>query len=255
MAWLHITLPFTIVLESSLHVGSGYGIGPIQKAAVKFPERHRQGVTYRPYIPGSALKGRTREACEVLARQVGLPVCGIPRVGEAEDGSSHDPDRCLVCRIFGAIGGNSPDAKGLRWQNAYPTGGSDTSALEMLDRAHVQLSRARGVAAGGRLFAAELAASGLAFEGGVSGWLMGTECPSHAGSTYEVALLLAGLRLVDTLGGMRRRGPGRCTLVLHEPVRVRPEGGPEVSRSLTELLAPAEDLESLLTRGTAADGA
>lgn len=255
MPWIYLDLPITISLDSPLHIGSGYGWGLIRKAIVKFPEAGEERPEYHPYIPGSALKGRVRNICEDLARQAGLPVCGLPRVGEAPEGSGHSSGRCIICRIFGAIGGNSPDGRGLRWENAYQAPTQRDLSPQIMERTQVQISRTRGMAAEERLFTTELAPPDLTFDGRVVGWLEGTECSISPGY-YEVGLLLAGLRLVDSLGGMRRRGPGRCTVTLPEVISLKAEGSEEPVRSpFTDLLATVEALGLFDAEGEQRSGA
>lgn len=250
MPWVHLDIPLSIALETPLHVGSGHGAGLIRKALVKFPDEAGPGRRYLPYIPGSALKGRVRNLCEDLGRRLELRVCGVPRVAEADENSGHLGKRCIVCRIFGSIGGNSPEGRGLTWHNAYPALVERDVAGQTVVRAHVQLSRARGAASAERLFTAELAAPGLRFEGRVAGWLPATESPPGSDRCYEVAMLLAAIGLVDSLGGMRRRGAGRCRILLPETISVT-VGGREVRSSLGGLVEPLDHLRDFDRQGDA----
>lgn len=242
---VHLDVPFSIVLEAPLHVGSGQGRGLVRRAFV------RDGGG-RPYIPGSSLKGRARSACEALVSELLPGVCGVPRVAQTREKPRHVHERCIVCRTFGAIGGNEPDGRGLRWEDAQAFIGvaalrADDSARAasafrwaVIERTQVQLSRARGIAAEERLFSAEVVASYVQFRGRVTGWIDAT--PTGGGPTqyYEVALLLAGLRLVDGIGGMRRRGAGACQITPDE-IGVRGEGDTEIRHSsLDELLRPLD---------------
>jgi hypothetical protein len=98
------------------------------------------------------------------------------------------------------------------------------------------------MAAEDRLYTSEFTARGLEFVGRVSGWLMATPCSADTGY-YEVNLLLAGLRLVETLGGGRSRGAGHCQIKLPAEVVVRVAGQEKPEKyALTDLLAAAESL-------------
>src|SRR5262249_22018008 len=154
-----------ITVEGSLHVGTGYSRGLIQRTVA----HDAQG---NVYIPGSSLKGKTRNACEELARCCNLTVCGLPRVGDAPSTANHQPEQCLVCRVFGTPGGNATDGRGLFWHNAYLTEEwrRETTITgrpmgQTTIRTQVQLSRARGIAAEDRLYTSEFAMRGTAFTG------------------------------------------------------------------------------------------
>jgi CRISPR/Cas system CSM-associated protein Csm3 (group 7 of RAMP superfamily) len=241
--WVDVDVRLIIQTTAALHVGSGYSEGLSQKGIVRAPDETSRGHRRQPYIPGSSLKGRVRNLCEDLARQFGLEVvCGVPRVAETGDRSIHRTARCIICRIFGNIGDNSPEGRCLRWENAYPVTGEREVAAQTSGRTHVQLSRVRGTSAAGRLFTAEFAAPGLTFAGRVVGSVRGTEWRPGSGRFHEVALLFAGLALIDSLGGMRRRGAGSCRVLLPEIISVV-VGSHAVAGSLGDLLDPLGDLQ------------
>jgi CRISPR/Cas system CSM-associated protein Csm3 (group 7 of RAMP superfamily) len=242
MPWIYLDLPLTITVEGPLHIGTGYDRGLIQRTVA----RDANG---NVYIPGSSLKGKVRNACENLARLAGLKVCDAPRPETMCGGRG--AARCLVCRVFGTPGGNAPDGRELFWHDAHPTGkwrGLTATrdrpkawpVGQTMARTQVQLSRARGMAAEDRLYTSEFATRGLEFTGRVSGWLKATPCSAGVGY-YEVNLLLAGLRLVETLGGGRSRGAGRCEIKLPDEVTIRVDGQDKPEKyTLTDLLAAAE---------------
>jgi len=243
MPWIYLDLPLIITVEGPLHIGTGYDRGLIQRTVI----RDAKG---NVYIPGSSLKGKVRNACENLARRAGLKVCGAPRPETMCGGRL--TERCLVCRIFGTPGDNTPDGRQLFWYDAYLTKEWRKSTTvrgqpeawpvgQTMARTQVQLSRARGMAAENRLYTSEFAIPGLEFSGRVSGWLQATPCSIGVGY-YEVNLLLAGLQLVETLGGARSRGAGRCKIKLaDDKVTIRVKGRDEPKEyALTDLLAAAE---------------
>lgn len=246
MTWVYIDLPLQIALEGPLHIGTGYDRGLVQRTVVRDHKHH-------VYLPGSSLKGKARNACEDLARRAGLQVCGLPRVAEAE---GHWPRLCLVCRTFGAPGGNVPDGRGLFWHDAHLTDEWHTlTTLEYqagawpvgqtMVRTQVQLSRSRGIAAEDRLYSSEFAITGLTFSGRVSGWLDATPCTLDKDyGYYEVNLILAGLRLVEMLGGERSRGAGQCCVELPPQVMLQMRGRDTLEVfDVRRLLMAAEALE------------
>lgn len=247
MSWVYVDLPLTVSLEGALHIGTGYDRGLVQRTVV----RDAQGDVY---VPGSSLKGKARNACEDLARCCGLVVCGLPRVAASLD-KNHQPEQCLVCRVFGSPGGNVPTGRALYWADAHLTEctrkalGSEErrTAWQTTVRSQVRLDRARGIAADGLLYTSEFSVPALEFAGRVSGWLLATPCLSEGNEKkegyYEINLLLAGLRLVAMLGGGRSRGTGACRIRPADPVVVRPEGQAQSVRyPLSDLMKAAEFL-------------
>jgi CRISPR/Cas system CSM-associated protein Csm3 (group 7 of RAMP superfamily) len=172
------------------------------------------------YIPGSALKGKVRSACEALASLHRIGDCRAPHPGQM----APDRDTCLVCRIFGA----PAQGTDLHWQSARltedwiaelrPNPESRAVLGQTIARTQVQLSRTRGLAAEARLFASELTAEGLTYEAkpALIGRLRLTPVSvvDDPDVYYELVLLLAGLKSVGTLGGGASRGAGECVLIL-----------------------------------------
>lgn len=239
MARASLTIePLVVHAEGPLHVGSGFGAGLVDRAVVR--DRWRQ-----PYLPGSSLKGRVREACERIALTHGLRVCRPPYPGGmCRPGSPEGP--CLVCRVFGAPGGRSDETQGLHWDNAYldPEWKTASGSLPLTyARTQVGISRARGVAREGLLFTDEFAAEGLFFATRVAGFLDLAPMMGQDDQYYEVTLLVAGLRSVDRLGGATSRGAGRCTLELPQAVTVEPVAGGRLELPVAGVLDHLEWIE------------
>jgi len=213
MAFIEIE-PITIHLQGALHVGAGYGRGLIDRAIVRDGRRQL-------YIPGSSLKGKVREACERLAASQKLYVCRPP-YPRGMCGKTREP--CIVCRIFGTPGGRADESLGLYWDNAYLTEKWRQAAQGLslsYPRTQVGMSRRRGVAREGLLFTDEFAAENLTFHTCISGHLPLTAVLGEPGRYYELILLLAGLKMVDSLGGNTSRGAGRCRIELPEKITVK----------------------------------
>lgn len=212
--YVHIE-PLVIEMDGPLALNTGFRRGLIHRTV----ERDAEGFAY---IPASSLKGRVRRACEQVARRAGLTVCRAPR----PDGmcSAHG-QACLVCRVFGTPGQGSE----LHWRDARLSReyqqmfGRDAVAREsqFYARTQVQLSRTLGTAAPDRLFTSELAIEDLRFESAIAGWLTLTPIAGDDSTGgYELLLLLAGLRMVNTLGSGSSRGAGHCTFRLPEQITV-----------------------------------
>lgn len=207
----------SIRLVSPMHIGTGTARGLVNRTIV----RGRDGLAY---VPGSTLKGKTRDACEALA-----DLSGIGCRGHAA-GAVEERRKCIVCRVFGGPGRPS----GLRWHSAQLSpewiealGGRRERPFiygQTTTRTQVQLSRVRGTAAEARLFTSELAASELTFHSrpALSGRcrLTPMEVVNDPDVYYELVLLCAGLKLLARLGGGKSRGAGECQIELPESIRV-----------------------------------
>jgi len=228
--------PITISLKGTLHIGAGYQRGLIDRAIV----RARGG---QVYIPGSSLKGKVREACEWLASLQGLSVCRPP-YPRGMCGARGTP--CIVCRIFGTPGGQHDEILGLHWDNAYLSQEWKDAAGKLklsYPRTQVGMSRRRGVAREGLLFTAEFTAERLSFQTRISGHLPLTAVLDEPGRYYELSLLLAGLKLVDSLGGNTSRGAGRCRISLPDRIQVTSDDREETTLDVARALDRLELLE------------
>ena len=227
-----IDLPITIYMLSPLHIGTGCARGLVDRTVMRDGEGN-------VYLPGSSLKGRLRDACERLAGRYGLHVCHAPRATDmCRIGSP-----CLVCRVFGTPGRESGliiDNGRLsgEWAETVKRGFGQTES-----RTQVQISRARGVAAEGRLFTSEFAAEGLVFETRISGQMDVTLAMDEPGLYCETLLLLGGVKMVETLGGGNSRGIGACRVELPEVFTIRSGAYGTEQINVTDTLTHLEFLE------------
>jgi len=188
------TIDVRLIFQTPLNIGSGAQQGTLaDRAMIK---DHRGW----PYVPASALKGRLRHAVEQVAAGLGQRIC-VTHQNMCPDESGYV---CPVCCIFG-----SPWLPGRLRFARLELAGPDW-LLERLEarrspprttqRYGVALSRRRGVAEDALLYTTEL------FEPGVElvfhGQLVGDLIPS------QVALVLAGLRLLPALGRGKSGGLG-----------------------------------------------
>ena len=212
---IHIDIqPIRIETKGTLAVGTSFRRGLVHRMVAQDGD----GFTY---IPASSFKGRVRRACEQLARRFNIRVCNPPQ-----------PDRmcsagrrpCLVCRVFGCPG--HPGR--LHWRDArlsklYREAFEKNKRAQFYDRTQVQLSRALGVASPGKLFTSESTVEDLEFETVVAGRLQYTPIDDEVPGGYEMLLLLAGLKLVNTVGGGASRGDGWVSCHLPETIDIFPK--------------------------------
>jgi len=213
MRRVHIGIrPLLIEIDGPLALNTGFRRGLIHRTV----ERDADGLAY---IPASSLKGRVRRACEQVARQAGLRVCSAPHPNGM---CSAHKQACLVCRVFGMPGQGSD----LHWRDArlvdvYQRAFETNREAQFYPRTQVQLSRTLGIAAPDHLFTSEFAVENLCFESSIAGRLDVTPIAGEDSvGGYELLLLLAGLRLVSTVGSGSSRGAGQCVINLPEQVIV-----------------------------------
>jgi CRISPR/Cas system CSM-associated protein Csm3 (group 7 of RAMP superfamily) len=76
----------------------------------------------------------------------------------------------------------------------------------------VRLDRPTRTSVPGALFTSEFGIRGFSFEGSIDGWLECTPINNvKNGPTHSLLLLLAGLCLLDAIGGNKSTGKGRCS--------------------------------------------
>ena len=209
---IHIEIhPIKLAAKGALAVGTGFRRGLIHRTVA------RDGSGFA-YIPASSFKGRVRRTCEQLGKTLGLHVCNPPI-----------PDRmcktakraCIVCRVFGRPG----QPGGLHWRDArlpetYREAFEQNKAAQFYGRTQVQLSRALGVASTGKLFTSESTVENLEFETSVTGRLQYTPIDDEVPGGYEILLLLAGLKVINTVGGGASRGAGWISCNLPETIKI-----------------------------------
>ena len=198
---VHIEVTFL----SDWHVGEGAGgAGHIDRLVRRDP------VDSLPYLPAKTLTGILRDGCEKVA--FGL-----------DDGQPAGPWQRFTAALFGfqavdsAIGGETSSAP-LSIRPAYLDAQVRTALANNPDlrraltfvKPGVKLND--GVAQSRMLRLEEMVLSGAVLGADAELALAG----SAAGDT-ALALLWAGARAVERLGGKRRRGAGRCVISLKKP--------------------------------------
>jgi CRISPR/Cas system CMR subunit Cmr4 (Cas7 group RAMP superfamily) len=234
-----VQLTYTLTFTTLFHCGTGVRTGLIDRSVI------RDNAGYL-YIPGSTLKGNVRERCEQLARifdptggQEGAGPEGriaSPHDGEAAlQGLGHEYPSMVTC-IFGsqAVPGRlffdnacfseEEKARYVRQSQNRETrdrqaGRHDYKALQVHTYTQVRLNRRTRTAVPGALYSSEFGTNDLTFTGSIQGWLEcvaieadGLQQERHPGEmpTYSLLLLLAGLHMVEHLGGNKSGGKGQC---------------------------------------------
>lgn len=235
-----VQLTYQLTFTTLFHCGTGVRTGLIDRSVIRDDEGH-------VYVPGSTLKGNVRERCEQLARTFDPTTGQEGTRPEGRIASPHTTQSSLqdlqqeypsmITRIFGsqAIPGrllfddaclSKEEKETYRRQvrekttSDRPMGQRDYKALQVNTYTQVRLDRRTRTAVPGALYSSEFGISDLTLTGSIQGWLectpieaAGLQSEGHSGEvpTYSLLLLLAGLQMVERLGGNKSSGKGQCT--------------------------------------------
>ncbi|MBV9259394.1 MAG: hypothetical protein JO215_15365 [Ktedonobacteraceae bacterium] len=213
----HIQLTYRLTFTMPFHCGTGMRVGLIDRTIVRDHDDFL-------YVPGSTIKGVLREHCEQLAR---LYEEFDEQMDEAI-ASPHDEKKALrtlgrrnqptmITRIFGSHSSPShlffDDARQTdKDKGFYDSRGHEQYKSLQTDLAtQVRIDRPSRTSVGGALYTSEFGLKNLTFTGSISGWLECTPIETLPGSpTYSLLLLLAGLHLIERIGGNKSTGKGQC---------------------------------------------
>src|ERR1019366_4217465 len=228
-----IQIDYTLEFSSPFHCGTGVRRGLIDRSVM------RDGGGYL-YVPGTTIKGVVRELCEQLARFYEDSDEKLrKRIASPHDKAIALSDLgskpTLVTRIFGS----QIRSGHLFFNDAQQTpadkdryGVNEKSEAKDVKEAktryqdmqtdlytQVRLDRPTRTAVRGALYSSEFGVRKLSFQGSIVGVL---EClPLNEDvdeffqgkdnvPTYSLLLLLAGLHMVERLGGNKSTGKGEC---------------------------------------------
>lgn len=215
-----IQLKYRLTFTTPFHCGAGLSSGIIDRTVVRDADGYL-------YVPGSTFKGVVRAHCEQLAR---LYTFGNDSEMRQRIASPHDEKQALVtmrgpvtmiARIFGSR--NRPgllsfdDARQLEQEKQGDAGkqwiygrGRDRVEQTVLHM-QMRLDRQTRTALGDAFYASEFGLKDLRFYGSICGWLNCTAIEGIEGEpSYSLLLLLAGLHMLDQVGGNKSTGKGQC---------------------------------------------
>ena len=199
-----LDIGYRIAWNGRWHVGSGYGSAAVDRL------QQRLGGAGAPFVPGSQVKGVLRHQCERLALALGLEAVD-PHAGP-EDGDRSlvehfrplAKSKLLIDRLFGS----RYQGECVFMTNAVPSKAEKgTPAVA----ARTAIDRVTGTVMERHLFATELVEADVELQGAIRARHPGGVLTQEdEGLPYEYALLVAGLLSLDTLGGDKSTGLGRC---------------------------------------------
>ena len=207
-----LDLEYYIVWQGRWHVGSGY-----QSAATNRLLRRMGGVDGSPFVPGSHIKGVLRQQCERFALALGLEAIN-PHDGIKEDNRElikHFKPLAKSSLVVDRLFGSRYQGECLFVTNAEPVSSMKKTVTSVHPR--TALDRVTGTVMEQSLFTTEFAEGGIDLRGSIrSRHPAGILTQEEGGFPYEYALLLVALLSLNTLGGDKSVGLGRCKILLKE---------------------------------------
>ena len=207
-----LDLSYRIVWKGRWHVGSGY-----QSAVADRLLRRMGGVDGVPFVPGSQIKGVLRHQCERLALALGLKAVN-PHAGIEKNDQSlvkHFTPLAKSDLVVDRLFGSRYQGECLFVTNAVPGSSEEQMATSVQTR--TAIDRVTGTVLEHHLFTTELAESDINLQGAIRArHSAGVLTQDGDGLPYEYALLVAALLSLDTLGGDKSVGLGRCEIKLEE---------------------------------------
>jgi CRISPR/Cas system CSM-associated protein Csm3 (group 7 of RAMP superfamily) len=227
-----ISIDYILTFETPFHCGTGTRTGLIDRTVVRDSEHYL-------YVPGSTLKGVIREKCEQLARLYELDsavqaTLSTPHV-TANALQDLGPRQTMITRLFGSQmrpgrlyfdDAHQSDADKAEYDGQDPDDRQRLKKYQNLQvdvSTQVRLDRPTRTAVPGALYTSEFGAREMKVQGSIVGVVdcfpiesnidaFFTSEPAPAGpATYSLLLLLAGLSLLERLGGNKSTGKGQCS--------------------------------------------
>jgi len=221
-----VQIDYTLTFHAPFHCGTGIRLGLIDRSIV----RDNDGYLY---VPGSTFKGVLREHCEQLERfyepseQSRLLVQSPHDAKAALQGFGQTIT--MITRIFGSQtypgrlffdDACQTDETKLQYNSPEKDGKGKYKNLQTDIYTQVRLDRPTHTAVKGDLYTSEFGTADISFHGSIIGWLECTPINDANNSskeqaqdipTYSLLLLLAGMQMIERLGGNKSTGKGKCS--------------------------------------------
>lgn len=216
------------------HVGSGFRTAAVDRLVRRFPGR--RGV---PFIPGSQIRGVLRNRCEQILLALGGPYSdphdATTTVERAQAPWAFQvfypleelPAECVIDRLFGTrydgerifISNAFPAAVRFHTaekssRQAKPADGEEGTVRHWRTSAvtRTSMDRLLGIVAERKLFTTEVVSSTAPYRFSLRAYHRDNELTVIEDIPAEYSLLVAGIRMIDALGGDKSTGLGWCTV-------------------------------------------
>lgn len=227
-----VEINYRLTFETPFHIGTGMREGLVDRAIL----RDSDGFLY---VPGSSFKGVLRERCEQLARLYEqLDERMRKLIASPHDGQialyGLGKTVTMITRIFGShyhpgrlFFDDARLTEDDKKEYSIPErqGEKHYQGLQVDVYTQVRLDRLRRTAVPGALYTSEFGVKEMTFTGRIVGRL---ECMAieeiEDGPTYSLLLLVAGLQMIERIGGNKSTGKGRCKCeIIHLSVNGKPK--------------------------------
>ena len=215
-----IEIEYTLTFETLFHCGTGIREGLVDRTIV----RNNRGYLY---VPGSTFKGVLRERCEQLARVYVQNEQEKQRIANPHNAEiallNLGRKPTMITRIFGAqnVPGSLFFDDAILNEEDTPDEINQYKELQVGVYTQVRIDRPTHTAIPGALYTSEFGTKDSVLKGVIQGWLSCIAIGSpdvtieriphtELAPTYSSLLLLAGLQLIDRLGGNKSTGKGQC---------------------------------------------
>ena len=208
-----IEIEYTLTFATLFHCGTGIREGLVDRTVVGNNQDYL-------YIPGSTFKGVLRERCEQLARAYVQEKQRIASPHNAEVALLNlGLKPTMITRIFGSQ--NVPGSLFFDDTIQNEEASAQYKELQVGVYTQVRIDRPTHTAVPGALYSSEFGTKDTEFRGKIQGWLSCFPADDRAVAleriphidllpTYSSLLLLAGLQMVERLGGNKSTGKGQC---------------------------------------------
>lgn len=217
-----VQIDYELSFAAPFHLGTGISTNLLDRTVVRDADQYL-------YVPASTFKGVLREHCERLLRFY------TPTEPESV-ASPHDANAVLAelggaSTLISRIFGSQIHPGGLRFDNAR----QEDTASRMYNKiqtsvlTQVRIDRVTRTAANEALYTSEFGAPFLTFRGTIKGQLDCVPIDDLAilvvddkeevhivTPTYSLLLLLAGLFMIERIGGNKSTGKGQCRCTIEQ---------------------------------------
>lgn len=242
-----VQIDYELSFDAPFHFGTGISTNLLDRTVI----RDAAGWLY---VPASTFKGVVREHCEHLLRFYSpTEPDGVVDPHNADAALTElGGASTLISRIFGS----HIRPGGLRFSNAR----QDETAIRIYEKVQtsmltqVRIDRLTRTAVDEALYTSEFGAPFLTFKGTIKGQLDCTPIDDLAEPveditgevqtltpTYSLLLLLAGLFLVERIGGNKSTGKGQCRCIIERVLLDKHKCPEEVWQSWIEHLGRVSD--------------
>lgn len=204
-----LKIVYTISFNGLWHIGSGKSFGFINRSILRDSQDN-------PFIPGSALKGVTRNICETLATSYEFLVAD-PHSDLGLEGFKPSRNAPLVSRLFGSrYDGDCLFFSDACWNKKEM---DYYRSLHISEITRIQMDRASRTAKSGHLFSSEYVHTpDLKLQGRIDAehefLVIDKTVDAEKAFPWEYSFLIMSLHMLNRIGGDKSTGKGKVAVTI-----------------------------------------